>query len=561
MTAPITAPATATAPSPFLPDAPRTKAGTPLVKLALSRAKKAGLFDDVAKTTGRKVAIGLRANGSHTGSWTFERKRGGRHVITLDPNAHLGISMPKPRHATDEWVLSCFASILRHEAHHALHTERDLFRINKLCASHGVPFVSLNIGEDIRIDEIARRKHGFYGWAKWYGETKAIEATEPLAWLVWAKIYETYMAPVTWKGVAEAERIRLGKADGKGKRAAVVILREFYNEFAATASTSDVVTLLRDLFLTFPTAEQDITKIGGLPSGIVGHGYGGTADATEIVHADTPVAIAPVTTDTSERGTADSRRVQPERFMAAGGTFTIGWTAEMFERVTGRVPSAIAAQARRVADRMARLMGSVGGQPDRIATSGRRIHIGNAIAGRAEAFRVAGERKGTCPRVVAVFDQSGSMASDFATHGAAFLGAMLLLSRQGLIDGHIVLTGGGKHAILPPTFPVEKVVHFACGEGCETVRDTLDAQRKLVQSADIVLIYTDAELTDGVVDAGKWRSHGVDLIGCAVTDGLAGYDGTMKRRKMTTHFHRALLAETGEQLATKIAEYIATRSK
>ena len=547
-------------PTAFAADCPRTKAGTPLVKLALSRAKKAGLFDDVAKTTGKRVAIGLRPNASQTGSWTFQRSRAGmRHVITLDPNAHKGITHPKPRYATDEWTLSCFAAILRHECHHALHTERDLLKVNRECAAHGVPFVSLNIGEDIRIDQLAVVKHGSYNWSRWYGVNgKRQETAEPLAWLVWAKIYETphhAALPVTWTGTAEVERVRIGKPDGKGKRKAGDVLSEFYREFQLAADTMAVIPILRDLFLTFPTAEKDITRVKGLPNGIVGHGYSGTDESEHVAHKD-DVAEVPGTPAPAPELRPASYPVKPDRFMTNGYA---SMTDADWERLTGRSVREYVTKSRAVAERLARLLGAQGGQPERISTSGPRIHVGNAAAGRAEAFRRVGERKGTCPRVVAVFDQSGSMGPDFANHGAAFLGAMLSLSQQGVVDGHIVLTGGAKHCVLPPNFPIASVLRFKCNEGCETVRDTLDAQRKLVQSADIVLVYTDGALTDGRVDAGKWRSHGVDLIGCAVSRGPTEYYTEGLREAMSKHFHRALIAPSGEELATKIAQYIATR--
>lgn len=544
----------------FAPDTPRTKAGTPLVKLALSRAKKAGLFDNVAKVTGKRVAIGLRPNASQTGSWTFQRSRAGmRHVIALDPNAHKGITTLKPRYNADEWTLSCFAAILRHECHHALHTERDLFKVNRECAAHGVPFVSLNIGEDIRIDQLAVIKHGSYNWARWYGVSgKRQETAEPLAWLVWAKIYETThhaIVPVTWTGTAEVERVRIGKPDGKGKRKAWDVLAEFYREFQLAADTLAIVTLLRDLFLTFPSAQKDVTKIGGLPNGAVGHGYSGDSESDKVAHKDDVVEV-PSTPVTTHEEVPDSKSVKPDRFMRLGDD---AMTDADWERMTGRNVREYTTKVRAVAERLSRLLGAQGGQPERISTSGPRVHVGNAAAGRAEAFRRVGERKGTCPRVVAVFDQSGSMGPDFANHGASFLGALLTLSQQGIVDADIILTGGRKHCVLPRNFPIAKALRFKCNEGCETVRDTLEAQKKLVQSADIVLVYTDGALTDGVVNAGKWRSHGVDLIGCAVSGGTTEYYTEALRGCMSRHFHRALIAPSGEELATKIAQYIATR--
>lgn len=567
MTAPVTAPAL---PAPFAADAPVTKSGTPLVKLALSRAKrKGGVLDWLATSTGHRVAVGLRENGHHTGSWTFRRMRGGpRHIVTLDHNAHKSVSKTTSRYPkTAEQWLAYFAAIVRHEVHHGLHTERDLFRVNRECMAHDVPFSALNIAEDHRIDEIARKSHGEYRWDFYYQPETAddVHMTEPLAYFVWDKLCESKWTRIVrftpkWQGAKTVERIRLGKPDGRGQRDAQDVLREFVTEFKAAVDTMSLVPILRDVFLTFPAAERDVTKIGGLPSGVIGHGYSYNGGGMKQPNAGDVVAVD------GEVRTADPVSLPPH--VAADVAYFLGGNADgalwkifasgMYPADGVDIEPKTAAQSRQVAARMAGLLGAVGGPVTRIATSGNRLHVSGVMTGDAGAFRTSNTR-GERPKVVVLFDQSGSMSSDWRNHGAAFLGAMLTLHQQGRMDVTCVLTGDHRHAIVPPNFPVQHTIRFCCNGGCESVDKTLEAVKPQLRAADIVLIYTDGNLTDGNVDAARWRSHGVDLIGVAVA--ASGYAKAMRVPALKKHFGRGIIADNGAELATKIVQYIAARTR
>jgi hypothetical protein len=547
--------------SAIAPDAPRTKAGTPLVKLALSRAKRKGGVVEVFATAApaNRTALGLRDNDCHTGQWTYNsRKR--RHEIALDPNFHTSVTgVAKPYRGLQEWWLEYATAILRHEVHHAMHTERDFYLVDRDCKAHDVPFISLNVAEDIRIDTLARKVHGFYDWYRYYQpDAKSAKVTEPLAWLVFWKLCEGYwsrLSPrITWTGVATVERVRLGKPDGLGKRPAERVLQEFADDFSRAANTRALVPLLRDLFLTFPSAQKDIGKIGGLPSGIVGHGYNGAG----MGKPDGAVVAADVTVVTGAEGKLPEHlSADIEYFLGSSYGVTSKSTIAEAEKLVRRDILAIGAKVSKVAGRLGGLLGQLGGAPTRLSSSGSRLHVRGVMVGDSQSFRVSGKRKGEKPKVVVVFDQSGSMVNDWESHGAAFMGAFLLLSQQGRLDVTCILTGDHSHAVVPRNFPSDQTGRFVCMSGCESVDKTLRANKKAIVAADIAIVYTDGALTDGRVNAAEWRRHGVDLIGAAV--GGSAYGTSTKREALTKHFGRSIIAEDGEALATKIVQYIATR--
>jgi hypothetical protein len=187
----------------------------------------------------------------------------------------------------------------------------------------------------------------------------------------------------------------------------------------------------------------------------------------------------------------------------------------------------------------------------RTATSGSRVHVRGVMTGDAASFRSQAARSGK-RKVVALFDQSGSMSSQWHRHGAAFAAALLTLHRRGVLDVTVILTGGRSHAIVPSSLDPSALGRFPCSMGCESIDATLDAHKAKVQAADTVLIYTDGHLTDGDVDAGRWRSLGVDLVGCAV-------GSTAIHDALCGHFSRGITANSGAELATRIVQYIATR--
>ena len=436
--------------------------------------------------------------------------------------------------------------------------------VDRECRAIGAPFLALNIVEDIRIDEVARKSHGDYRWDRYYQPETPDDAklTEPLAWLVYFKLCEgkwNRISPrISWTGIATVERFVGGKKDGLGLRDTVSVLSEFAIAFRDAVNTLALIPILRDLFLTFPSAKTDPSKIGGLPSGVVGHGYSGGGAATAPVPVGT---VEPVGTGEDFVPPADLPEHLTEDVLSymGGADYAKMSDSQWEDMFGGRDLPAIAEKGRRVAARLTGLLGARGGIPTRAALDGSRLNISGAMVGDALSFRTSGKRKGERPNVVVVFDQSGSMGPDWMSHGAAFMSAFLRLHQEGRMRVTCILTGGHRHAIVPENFPPQMVGRFFCAEGCESVDKTLDANKARLRAADIVLIYTDGELTDGKVNAAQWRSHGVDLIGCAVAK--EDWKVEAKRVALTKHFFRALIAEDGEKLATKIVQYIATATR
>ena len=537
--------------------APRAK--TPDWRTVFNTARKpGGQLLDLATRTGERVKFQNEPCGG-TASWRWDatsRKRGhkpGNHVVNLDPM--FALTLDRVSKPSRRLRLAYGTALLRHEKWHGLVTARDLDELAKEADKLGVPFPLLNLCEDLRIEHKARVAEGdCFMWCEYnlHPFRVASSRSEPLAWLAayiraecsthpnGTKLIDGY-----WNGEPMTARVCSGVSEAS--KPTEDVLRTFAEQFATAATTWDVLRLAKDWMDTFPTAKQNPQDVPGMPSRY-GAGYTPSNKGTGSTGTPMDYNGKPFdTVDPSKLPPVEQRRLE---FFLDSSLDTLRLPDDEFARRAGhKLPDM--SQSRGIARRLAQMLGSVDSARVRTATSGSRVHVRGVMTGDPSSFRQA-EQRGGKRRVVAVFDQSGSMQGDWRRHGAAFAAALLLLHRQGVLDVQLILTGGRSHCVVPPTLNPSLLGRFPCQMGCESVDATLGAHKAALQAADTVLIYTDGNLTDGDVDAGRWRSLGVDLVGCAV-----GNQHT--HNSLVRHFSRGITADTGAQLATRIVQYIATR--
>lgn len=527
----------------------RKRTPTPEWRTVYNRQRKSGgELHDLAVRTGEAIMFEARPCGG-TAAWSWDAKRK-RHNIVLDRDFPSTIN--GPLRSTRTLRVSYGERLLRHEKWHGLRTDRDLAALSADCDARGIPFDLLNVAEDLRIEHIARREEGrVFAWLHYNADPAKGGTTEPLAWLASCILHEVsngghahagYLRG-RWKGAPETARKRRGVVGPM--RPTFDVLAEFAEEMANAPSTRDVLDIVQDWVDTFPAAKHNPKDIPMMPSRMGGVGYT-TSTGKSASHATDYSGGCPKV-DPSTLPPAERRAL--EYFL--GHTLdTLRLSDEEFRTHTGsRI--AMVEDAPNIANRLAALLGSVDPVRMRTATSGSRVHVRGVMTGDPSSFRSQATRSGK-RKVVAIFDQSGSMSAQWYRHGAAFAAALLTLHRRGVLDVTVILTGGRSHAVVPSTLDPSALGRFPCSMGCESIDATLDAHKAKVQSADTVLIYTDGHLTDGDVDAGRWRSLGVDLVGCAV-------GGTNIHDALCGHFSRGITAESGAELATRIVQYIATR--
>lgn len=545
--------------TPATPKAPRARLTT--AQLAIRRGKRVGGELHQLATKRAEAVVGKVEACGGTAAWSFVSKPKAKHTILLDPD--FSALMDAPRRKTKAVQLAYAASMLRHEKWHGLATFPDLRALNRYAAACGVTFDAFNIAEDLRIETLARDEEGgrFFYWTL-YNKTPSLSAiTEPLLWLSMVTMFESPNAEADgdgwmwWSGASTAARARTTRGvvhTKDAEKATCDVLKDFVIEIRAALDSYKVIDVLADMFATFPHAKGKASDIKGM-HGRHGGGFGKSGNDDSKRATEPPVYGEYSTTEAPQRVNNERKVSQFVRgtLSDARKPLPAGHRDEETERMQSRT-------ATRMAERMAMLFGSVDSPRMRTASSGSRLHMNGVMVGDAAAFRRSSTRGGK-RKCVFVFDQSGSMNYSWNEQGgAAFCSAVIQLSQRGIIDATIIMTGGGRSAILPNTEPVCVPFRMRCNEGSESLRDTLQTHADKVAAADSVIVYTDGQLTDGVVNAGEWRARGVDLIGAMVCDDsmLPHY-----RRKMDKHFGNSILRPSGLELATALVQHIGTTTK
>lgn len=503
----------------------KTTAAERAIRLAAAKVgskarPQGGHLTQLAGATGCRVEASVGSTTFDTGCWRFEK---GTHVIMLGAGYEKHLRPNRKRAAT-----AFGEAILRHEAWHGRVTARDLQAVAAQCRAKAIPFLLVNLFEDARIEHLARQAEGGerFNWVYFHSRERAVC---PLTSLYAAKYAEDGLA----RGWACG-------ADWQEKKAKV---QEFYNRAIACADTFAIVDLAQEWVEYwaqhgYPMDRQKLDRDTPHVSDEIG-GESDGSRSTNTTHGVTSVGK----TGRDDVRTDAPKLVNWDGFRDYTGNFAID--GKLADRVANRMRDVI---ARTASPRTAR-----------VSTSGSRLHLPGVAVGSEQAFRSYGKTGGK-PSLVVVIDFSGSMSRDWAQHGRYFTAAVMRLARSGVLNVAIYATGGNKYAPLPTTLSDAMVNQLGPHLMGENIRATLDTIAPVMQQADATVVYTDAELMDGSVDAQAWRRRGVDLVGAVVIP--AGREPQLadkQRSEMRRHFGTSITALTGDQLATKLAQHLAQR--
>lgn len=504
------------------------------------RQPQGGTITQMVQATGAKAIVEVQAD-FDTGCWHFDGAKQ-RHVIKLGDrftdsmrtnalNARSATGMAKAAVLYGE-------QILRHEAWHGRISGRDLKAVADQCRVRAVPFVLVNLMEDMRLEEAARKAEGVN--FQWWKFNEAIEAKCPLSAFA-RMIQQEQPFSVNFAGAHSKAKYWKEKVE------------DFATRVKAAADINAVVQIAQE-WVRYWTAEWpydsavDGSRYGtGISDDLGGESDGSikTIDTSNVDYKGKAVAS---TTQTNTIGSATVTRP------AAQGR---QWT--YYASPSGAFPLD-RTQADAIANEMRQIIArSASNNSARATSSGSRLHISGIARRSDQCFRSAGKVGGK-PHLVVIVDFSGSMASDWLDHGRYFVAAVLRLMQRGDITGKLFLTGGGGYAELPATTTdkqLDTLCPFTCGEA---IRQTLTKLDREVVAAHATVIYTDGELMDGFVKASDWRAKGAELVGSIVIPSHRSDSWRENKVKlMTAHFGAPVIGENGKELARKLAQHLGSR--
>lgn len=462
--------------------------------------------------------------------WTAEAKGGKRsHRIVL-ADTHTRV-IDQPAAKTSHRLHLIFGrELLRHESYHARLTLDGFATPQAMIDSiiaHGVNFDSFNIFEDARIEAAARRSPTDgreFGWRRFW----VLTDTDKPDRLFWSDI--TNESAVTERTVKWLGTARTKHPDTKRVWGTTDLIHDFYRRACDAPNVAALLPIVAEWQRVFGVSMDPTTPTRN--PNAPGCGYSTTtSDSSQ----PAPTTYSP----------EYERKVTPAKTNAE---VPLKYFQRELLRRSAEGPS-FPQEVSRIEQTFRRLVSLRDGAKHRTGLSGGRLHVRNAITCEPTSFRRTLQRGGK-RKVLVLFDMSSSMASHFSLHGGAFLEALHNLNRRGDLDATLICTGGDQWSTIPANASPRDLRLISPKHGCESVKQTLDENKQRVIAADTVLVYTDGHLTDGAVNAGAWRSVGVDLLGiCADTQPAV-------RVQMERHFGRVITAGNGYALAVSVLEYL-----
>ena len=172
-----------------------------------------------------------------------------------------------------------------------------------------------------------------------------------------------------------------------------------------------------------------------------------------------------------------------------------------------------------------------------------------------------------CRRILLIVDFSGSMSGMWQYQGGAeFVWGLMQFARQGGCHLRIILTGSGRGpAELPADISFDVFKCLYPGHSQEAFAKTMSnpVVREMMEDSDITICWTDGQLTDGYVDAIRWREKNINVIGACIANPsdiahLARTGLTVPLTvAMKEYFHAAFVDPDPRRIATRIATWIA----
>lgn len=487
---------------------PWLRGQVPELREVIKASADSALFDQILDERTLDAPVRLKVvNKFSTAAWAYTKTPPMHNIIIgtgIVNNAKPGLS----KESFSKFVRAYH----RHEAGHARHSPRSQKETEKrILKPAGCEFSTYNYFEDARLEQLERiDTNEAFGWHE-FEEFDAAAANFTPHNLFYLCIF------------VEGDRALLDKLLKDCKTPEDLDnVWQYWERAAACAQVDDLVPVIRDWMAEygdFPESPKGCGLKGGL----------GMADNPQLLQ---------------DLDDADPVELQEEADQ--------GESTEVLSDFEGTLPYE-GKQLDLVVDLLRRQLRT---RELRQSThrAGKRLNH-RAIAAELPLYRESKiEGQANRKKMTLLFDLSGSMEGDPCDAGVLFLAALSALADESLISGHVIFSkvndnGGAVSEAyeLPLSQQVlKRIVCDGTGEGLESAAFK---HLQLLQDADWVGCYTDADLGDQPMNKAKLRSHGLYIHGLYVEPSMvsdAASHGV--RERLLEHFDLAVVAPTVERL-------------
>lgn len=445
------------------------------------------------------------------------------------------------------------ANHYHHEVGHGLFTERDMAKIKQALKRIDAPFPVYNLFEDAYMEERYRREADYrfewltlerldftprpesllFGLIQAEGDLAVVDR----ALAAWSPTPPAADDPMSAMFAASPEATR------EALQAMLPRVFAYYRRIVEVNASMALMPVLNDWLNEFGRPPPPKGG-GGSGSGSPSNG-GGMADlelSAELM--SDPKALEEFekdAKDAKDAGAAEGQTPGKGKAAPVDHSSFVGCSARVLQDLSTPVDTE---RADRLAARFKKFFEDKARQVSSRAPQ-RRLSARHFVLGRAP-FRKDMKLGRARQNVFFEVDCSGSMGGYHIMEGKVILSALSRLASQGYVSGHVALS-----AVLPrgPAWElhklpmrqedIDRIQGFAGAEGLEF---GLREHIKLLQAADHVFVYTDAQICDRPIDKAYFHRYGVFTWGL-----YAGQDRSCLTELMK-YFDKALMRNTAEEL-------------
>ncbi len=442
------------------------------------------------------------------------------------------------------------ANHYHHELGHALFTERDMSRIKRQLKVIEAPFGLYNLFEDAYMEDRYRREADYqFEWLT----LEDLDFNPRPESLLFALIQAEGDVEVVERGLAawkpEPPKVSpddplavlsaLFAPNPDDTRALLVDLLpkvvDYYRRITAVTQSMQLMPILKAWLDEFGRPPQ-------MPPGGAGGGMSDLEMSAELM--TDPAQLEEFEKDVDEIQASD-KEGSPDGGMKGKAKGDDNHKAESAKGsvLHHMVTPVDVGRAERIAARLMKFFA----EKTRVVstrTPQRRISARHFVLDRAPYRRTEIEGRGR-KKVFLEVDCSGSMGGFHIMEGKVLITALSMLARRGYVEGHIALSAvkGGPcwevYKLPVAQSVIDRIQGYAGAEGLEyTMRDNL----KLLQDADYVFVYTDAQICDRPIDKSFFHRYNVFTWGL-----YAGNRGDFLD-EMMRYFDKAIMRESAEAL-------------
>jgi len=500
-------------------------------QLILNETKEAYqdmIMDGILSSEPYVVSISKRRKIINTACWTFKK---GKHIILVGEK----ILDKLPKKALGLDLSHYIQSYLYHEVAHSLYTEKDLRAIDKALKAESIPFRVHNLFEDLRIESQMRadleRK---FLWTE-YEELERRE--DPLS-----KLF--ILVQCEYNALIEEDKDEILEMFDIEEK-----ITDYYHDTTECKDSWEVIDVIKRWIEDYPLPpKNDLNDI------LEALGMGEDSDLSLALELQESGEMIEETMDSFENINDDD---EPSR----GGPskdYDPEESGEPLDEHSSFDFSAWDYGDREIytktLNKMLPKLKSIFVEKSRYAPSrkaSKRLNIKGIVNDSDYTYKRKETESVARKSFNIMIDCSGSMHGAPMHNAATIVALFSSLAREGLVDGHVVLSSSSGYQTLKIPMSDEQIKLYLQTGGAEGFHNTFKCVEDILKKGDTNFCITDGHITDGPLDKKALTKKGIHTFGL--------YVGDPNECNLSPWFHRGIAREKLSELIDELVRNILVR--